>query len=76
MKIRTERPDIETIITATMEITIDKDQIFYELPKAFEIWNIDPSYRVYRIEKKRMLQSISKEKYSMSKYDDNYGKTK
>ena len=35
-----------------------------------------PSYKVYRIEKKRMLQLISKEKYPISKYDDNYGKTK
>lgn len=76
MKIRTERPEPETIITATMEITIDKDQIFYELPKAFEIWNIDPSYKIYRIEKKRMLQLISKEKYPIQKYKDDYGKAK
>ena len=58
---RKKRDDIRAISTATRFYEPIMGQCFYETPKAYELWLIDPLMRLRRWDKKRVYWIILKE---------------
>lgn len=58
---RTEMPKVKAIATLTMKIEKYDNQVFYETPKSWELWDTQPLHLVKRWSRKDVFWVIEEE---------------